>query len=125
MRNSALVLALTVAAGLAVSASAVQAQDDRTPARQTIVGTWLTIAGQCTLPLSIIKIGPQALSGEDFFCNFPSVQRKGDVVTWKGQCTFGSEAAKPETVTARLAGKQLYYCIKSYGGENGPFVRCP
>jgi hypothetical protein len=125
MRTSTLVLALTFATGLAVAASVVQAQESQTSARQTMVGTWSTIAGQCTRPLSIIKIGPQALSGEDFFCEFPSVQRKGDVVTWKGQCTFGGDDAKPETVTARLAGKQLYYGIKSYGGENGPFVRCP
>jgi hypothetical protein len=125
MRNSTLVLALALATGLAVAASVVQAQDSRTSASQTIVGTWSTLAGKCTRPLSIITIRPQALSGKDFFCDFPSVQRKGDVVTWKGQCTFGGDEAKPETVTARLAGKQLYYGIKSYGGENGPFVRCP
>jgi hypothetical protein len=125
MRTSTLVLALAFATGLAVAASVVQAQEIRTPARQTMVGTWSTIAGQCTRPLSIITIGPQSLSGEDFSCAFASVQRKGDVVTWKGQCTFGGDDPKPETVTARLAGKQLYYGVRSYGGENGPFVRCP
>ncbi len=120
MRNSTLVLAFILTTAITVTAPVVQAQQ-----RQTMVGTWSTIAGKCTRPLSIITIGPQALSGEDFFCDFPSVQRKGDVVTWKGQCTFGGDEAKPETVTARLAGKQLYYGFKSYGGENGPFVRCP
>jgi hypothetical protein len=125
MRNRTLVLTLAIATGLAVAASVVQAQDSLTSARQTMVGKWSTVAGKCVKPLSIVVIGPKSLSGEDFSCDFDSVQRQGDSVTWRGKCAYGADDPVKETVRARLAGQRLYYGFSSVKGENGPFVRCP
>ena len=75
-------------------------------------------------PVSLIQIGPKSLSGDDFFCDFKTVRRNSDVVTFAGKCTFGDDPPKAETVVARLAGQRLYYRFKSERGENGPFVRC-
>ena len=108
------------ATGLALAASFVQAAG---PA--SIVGKWSTKAGQCTKPLSMVEFGRTSLAGEDFGCKFDSVSRRGDVVTFRGACTFGDGEPVRDVVTARLAGKLLYYGFRSYGGENGPFARCP
>jgi hypothetical protein len=125
MRNRTLVLTLAIATGLAVAASVVQAQESRTSGRQSLVGKWSTAAGKCVKPLSMISIGPKSLSGEDFFCDFDTVQRQGDAVTWRGKCTYGADDPVKETVRARLAGQRLYYGFSSVKGENGPFLRCP
>jgi hypothetical protein len=120
MRNRTLVITLAIATGLAVAASVVQAQESR-----TMVGKWSTVAGKCVKPLSLIQIGPKSLSGEDFFCDFDTVQRQGDSVTWRGKCTYGADDPVKETVRARFAGQRLYYGFSSVKGENGPFLRCP
>lgn len=92
--------------------------------QQTIVGKWSTIAGKCVRPTSLIQIGPKSLTGDDFFCNFSTVRRNGNVVVFAGQCTFGDDPPKTETVVARLAGQRLHYRFASERGENGPFIRC-
>ena len=92
--------------------------------RQTIVGKWSTISGKCVRPISLIQIGPKSLSGDDFFCEFSTVRRNGDVVVFAGQCTFGDDPPRTETVVARLAGQRLHYRFASEPGENGPFIRC-
>ena len=92
--------------------------------RSSVVGKWSTAAGRCVKPLSIVVIGPKSLSGEDFGCEFDTVSRQGDVVTWRGKCTFGGDDPVSETVQARLAGNRLHYRFMSLKGENGPFVRC-
>lgn len=120
MRERTLVLALTIATGLALAASVVQAQE-----RRSIVGQWSTEAGRCAKPLSMIAVGPKSLSGEDFSCDFDRVGRRADTVTFRGACTYGADAPVKETVVARLAGDRLYYGFRSQKGENGPFRRCP
>ncbi len=92
--------------------------------RQTIVGKWSTIAGKCVRPISLIQIGPKSLTGDDFFCDFRTVQRSGDVVTFSGECTFGNDPPRAETVVARFAEQRLHYRFASSRGENGPFIRC-
>lgn len=91
-------------------------------AQESIVGTWAT-PGRCGVPLSTIVVEPMSISGEDFFCDFKSVSRNGDVVNWRGRCTFGDT---PETtaVTARLADGRLSYRMNR-DGWNGPLQRCP
>jgi hypothetical protein len=104
---------------LALGAGAAMAQQQR-----SIVGTWAT-EGNCGRPISTIVIGPKSLTGEDFFCEFDTVSRKGNVVTWRGACTYGADAPEREEVVARTAGNRLYYRFRSQAGENGPFQRCP
>lgn len=120
MRSCTLVLILAAATGLALAASFARGEE-----RRSIGGKWSTVAGQCLRPLSIIEIGPKSLAGEDFSCAFDSVQRRGDVVTWRGACTYGADRPVREIVTARLAGGRLYNRFRSQAGENGPFLRCP
>ncbi len=120
MQHRSLVLILLAATAVALLASAVRSQE-----RRSIVGTWSTAAGQCVRPLSLIAIGPKSLSGEDFSCDFTSVSRRGDVVTFKGACRYGADDPVRETVVARLVGERLYYRFSGFKGENGPFRRCP
>jgi hypothetical protein len=101
-------------------ATAAEAQQ-----RGSLIGKWSTAAGKCQRPLSIIVIGPKSLAGEDFGCDFDSVSRRGDVVTFRGKCTYGADDPVSETVVARLQGQRLYYRFLSVRGENGPFARCP
>lgn len=120
MQTRSLVLILMAATGIALLATAVRSEE-----RRSIVGKWSTAAGQCVRPLSLIVIGPKSLSGEDFSCDFASVSRRGDVVTFRGECSYGADDPVKETVVARLAGERLYYRFSGYKGENGPFRRCP
>jgi hypothetical protein len=92
-------------------------------AQQSIVGGW-AIKGQCARPLSKIDIEPRGLSGEDFYCEFDTVARKGDTVRWTGKCNFSENGYEKTNVTAQLRGRKLYYQINRLGW-NGPFDRCP
>jgi hypothetical protein len=114
-------MTITVTAG---SLLAGLAQPATGQTRETIVGKWSTVAGKCVRPTSLIEIGPKSLAGDDFFCDFRTVRRSGDVVTFAGQCTFGDDPPRAETVVARLAGQRLHYRFVSERGENGPFIRC-
>jgi hypothetical protein len=104
--------ATLLAAGFAGSAQAAQ----------SIVGTWAPSSATCNAPPAI-TIGPKSLVGEDFYCRFDTVSRKGSVVTWKGRCSAGDED-KARTVQAKLSGKKLSYRYQGESGWNGPFVRC-
>jgi hypothetical protein len=113
-------LALSLLGAVALAAPFAEAEE-----RRTLIGKWSTAEGRCQRPLSMIEIGPKSLAGEDFSCDFRSVSRRGDIVTWRGACTYGADAPVPETVTARLVGDRLHYRFHSQRGENGPFRRCP
>lgn len=91
-------------------------------AAESIVGTWAT-PGKCGRPLSTVVVEPMGLSGEDFYCDFASVSRKGDTVHWRGACTFGVDK-EDNLVTARLAKGMLRYRFDRQGW-NGPLQRCP
>lgn len=91
-------------------------------AAQSIVGKWAPKTSLCNAPPAI-TIGPKSLVGEDFYCRFDTVLRRGSLVTWKGSCSAGDEDT-PRTVQARLSGKKLSYRYQGEGGWNGPFVRC-
>lgn len=91
-------------------------------AAQSIVGKWAPKASLCNAPPAI-TIGPKSLIGEDFYCRFDSVSRRGSFVTWKGSCSAGDEDT-PQTVHARLSGKRLSYRYQGVSGWNGPFARC-
>ncbi|GGC78727.1 hypothetical protein [Chelatococcus reniformis] len=103
--------AVAIAIGLCVPAVAAE----------SLVGTWAT-PGRCGRPLSTVDIRPMGFSGEDFFCDFKSVDRQGNTVRWRGQCTFGADR-EAATVTARLAKGMLSYRINR-DGWNGPLQRC-
>jgi hypothetical protein len=78
---------------------------------------------QYVQPAGAITVGPQSIVGEDFYCRFDSVSRKGSLVTWKGRCSAGDED-RPRTVQARLAGKNLSYRYKGVSGWSPPYARC-
>jgi hypothetical protein len=105
-------LATLLSAGFAGSAFAAQ----------SIVGTWAPAANLCNQPPAI-TVGPKSLVGEDFYCRFDTVSRKGPLVTWKGRCSAGDED-RSQTVYAKLSGKRLLYRRRGESGWNGPFVRC-
>ncbi len=91
-------------------------------AAESIVGTWAT-PGRCGRPLSTVVVEPMGFSGEDFYCDFKTVARTGNTVTWRGTCHFNEEP-EATTVTARLAKGQLSYRMNK-DGWNGPLQRCP
>jgi hypothetical protein len=90
-------------------------------AAESLVGTWAT-PGRCGRPLSTVEVQPMGFSGEDFFCSFKTVERRGNTVRWRGPCTFGADREQA-TVTARLARGMLSYRINR-DGWNGPLQRC-
>jgi hypothetical protein len=58
-------------------------------ANQSIVGTWANSRGECGSHFGRMEVGPKSLSiSEELACDFRSVERQGDTVTWKGACTF-------------------------------------
>jgi hypothetical protein len=91
-------------------------------AAQSLVGRWAPTAAMCNQP-GAITIGPKSLVGEDFYCRFDTVKRKGSVVTWKGTCSAGDQD-RARTVVAKLSGKKLLYRYKGVGGWSVPYVRC-
>ena len=90
--------------------------------QQSIVGKW-AIDRKCGAPLSVIVIEPRQLHGEDFYCEFDSVSRKGERVDWRGKCNFSEAGYEPSAVTAEMRGRRLYYRFAGLGW-NGPFDRC-
>jgi hypothetical protein len=91
-------------------------------AAQSVVGKLAPTAKMCNQPPAI-TVGAKSLVGEDFYCRFDTVSRKGSVVTWKGRCAAGDQDRR-RTVFAKLSGKKLLYRYQGEGGWNGPFVRC-
>jgi hypothetical protein len=85
------------------------------------VGRWAPDPRQCLPSAGAIAIDPLSIVGDDFRCDFNSVSRSGDAVTWQGRCGF-PEPPKPATVVATARGETL--SLKINGGENGPYRRC-
>jgi hypothetical protein len=83
----------TLMAALTISTPALSAE--------SIVGTWDN--EDCSRPM---VIGPLAMQANDTICRFDSVKRKGDRVTWKGDCN-----GKKRTVVAELENGKLNVSI--------------
>jgi hypothetical protein len=94
-RNSVIAIAVLT---LALSAPAFSAE--------SIVGTWDN--DDCARPM---VIGQLSLQANDTICRFDTVKRKGNRVTWKGDCD-----GKRSTVVAELSDGELSVDIS--GGEN-------
>jgi hypothetical protein len=90
-------------------------------AGQSIVGKWAPDPSQCAPAQGMIGIGPLDMVGDEFRCDFSSVSRSGDVVTWTGSCGFPAPPEKA-TVVARLSGAVLHLRIN--GSDNGAYRRC-
>jgi hypothetical protein len=78
-----------------------------TSARETIVGKWAQSSTACHQIGNSFNIGPKSLNnGDDMFCEFRTVARNGDVVTWNGTCR-APETPEPATIMATLRGDRL------------------
>jgi hypothetical protein len=94
-RNSVL-----LAAGIACLAGPALAEG------RTIVGRWAPDPKNCVPSAGAIVVGPLSLTADDMACEFGSVVRQGDQVTWRGKCGFG-DSSTPATVVATLNGPTL------------------
>lgn len=90
-------------------------------AAQTIVGVWRQAGGSCQITRGAVSIGPMHMGGDEWRCDFHDVDRKGDVVTWKGKCGF-PEPFERAVVKASLVGQSLY--VRINGGEAARWERC-
>ena len=79
MRQCKILTAVFVALSAFPSAAAFPAV-----AAESIVGAWS--ANRACKEIDRIDISSMSLGGEDWYCSFNSVSRKGDVVTWRGRC---------------------------------------
>jgi hypothetical protein len=79
-------------------------------AAESIVGVWSSTRA-CN-EIDRIYIEPMGLGGEDWSCDFNSVGRKVNVVTWRGRCGSPDPEHDPDrhaaTIVARLSGVKLY-----------------
>ncbi len=93
-------------------------------AAESIVGVWSTT--RACKEMDRIYIEPMAVGGEDWTCDFNSVSRKGNVVTWRGRCGSPDPEHDPDrhaaTIVARLFGAKLY--LSKNGESWGAHVRC-
>ena len=89
---------------------------------RTIVGAWALDVGECTPASGMVVIGPLDIVGDEFRCDFTSVSRTGDVVTWHGACELPTSSPEPAIVVARLSGAVLHISIN--GDDNGSYRRC-
>jgi len=112
-------IALLSATALAAAVCATLSNGAALAGGRTIVGTWAPDPSECTPANGMIVIGPLDIVGDEFRCDFTSVSRAGDVVTWRGACGFPTPP-KPTTVVARLSGETLHVSIN--GGDNGPLL---
>jgi hypothetical protein len=76
-------------------------------ARESIVGKWAQSIAACNQVGNFFRIGPKSMdNGDDMFCQFDTVSRNGNTVTWSGMCE-APEKPVPATVTATQRGKLL------------------
>lgn len=116
MSSRSIVLAVaTVAVTLACGPAPVMA------AGRTIVGDWSPNPRMCRPMDGALKIVPLGMAGDEFSCNFKSVARSGDVVTWRGSCGF-TDGTKAATVVAALSGETL--SLRINGNDFGSYRRC-
>ena len=90
-------------------------------AGRTIVGRWAPDPAQCTPLGGMIAIDALDMVGDEFRCDFKSVSRAGDVVTWNGACGFPT-LFEPAKVVASLDGDVLHVRINNE--DNGAYRRC-
>lgn len=88
---------------------------------RSIVGDWAPDPRQCRPVDGALRIAPLGLAGDELSCNFKSVSRDGDVVTWRGKCS-GSEDSSAATVVAALRGEVL--SVRINGNGIGSYRRC-
>lgn len=69
-------------------ASLVLACTPALAAGRSIVGEWAPNPRMCRPMDGALKIVPLGMAGDEFSCDFKSVSRVGDVVTWRGSCGF-------------------------------------
>jgi hypothetical protein len=67
----------------------------------SIVGAWDFPNQSCETP---IRITAMAIKSDDVNCQFKSIKRLGNIVTWKGQCD-DAEGSSEQTVIAKLNSK--------------------
>jgi hypothetical protein len=107
--------ACSILAFLAFFPSASQADGE------SIVGAWAPDPDNCTPVGGMIAVTPLGLTGDEFRCDFKSVSRSGDVVTWRGKCGFPSPF-EPAVAVASLRGSKLN--IRINDADNGTYRRC-
>lgn len=103
--------------GLVFFASTARESD----AAQTIVGLRRQSGGSCKVSQGAMTIGPIYMVDDEWRCDFHDVDRKGDVVTWKGECGF-PHPFEHATVQATLVGHSLH--VRFDGGEAALRERC-
>jgi hypothetical protein len=101
---------------------ALSASHGRVLAAETIVGSWSIDPTACkTDPQGVFVIKPMSISG-GISCDFKSVRRNGDTVTWEGICYSPEGDARDGGMTARLDGRKL--TLDGSGLAVGPLYRC-
>ena len=96
-------------------------------AAQSIVGKWAPSKADCQDPERQLRIRPMSIGG-GFSCEFKSVKRKGDVVTWGGHCFSQDGDRRPEAgeevaaMVAKLKNGKLM--LSGLGLGAGPLLRC-
>ena len=119
MRQYEMLTAVFVALSAFPSAAAFPAV-----AAESIVGAWS--ATRACKKIDRIDISSMSLGGEDWYCTFNSVSRKGDVVTWRWRCGSPYVEDDPHpyaaTFVARLSGAKLY--LSENGKSWGAYMRC-
>lgn len=111
-------LGLTALAVLAVGSlppSPVEAQG------RTIVGEWAPNPRECTPIGGAITILPLGIVGDEMRCDFDTVVRQDNVVTWRGQCGF-PEDVRRSTVVAATHGETL--SVRINGQPADLYRRC-
>lgn len=88
-------------------------------AGESIVGAWSTT--KACKEIDRMDVEPMSVGGEDWYCTFQSVVRKGDTVTWRGKCG-NPEPDHDAVVIARLSGGKLH--MSENGVHWGPLRRC-
>jgi hypothetical protein len=100
----------------------------QTSAAETIVGKWAATNAECANRDDRVMISALGIDSSFMICEFASVKRKGNTVTWAGYCFDENGSRRPEepdndgTITAALSAKRL--TISGLGFEVGPLLRC-
>ena len=102
-------------------ASLVLACTPALAAGRSIVGDWAPNPRMCRPMDGALKIVPLGMAGDEFSCDFKSVSRAGDVVTWRGSCGFPGKS-RAATVVAALRGEVL--SVRINGNGIGSYQRC-
>jgi hypothetical protein len=99
-----------------------------TSAAETIVGKWAATKLECANRDDRVTISALGIDSSFMICEFASVKRKANTVTWAGYCFDENGSRRPEepdnsgTITATLSAKRL--TIAGLGFEVGPLLRC-